>query len=185
MRLLALVLVAAVGCGHVQLPQTEALPAAPAGLSAEQLLSVASAAERIGDGLRAQQYLRAASQAGASTQQTLPWLMRLYIADGQYRLAIDAAGEHLRSHPDQVELRLLLAGLYEVTQLEAAAIEQYERVLTRAPSEARAHFALASLLREHGREPGRVDQHFRAYLALEPDGQGAAEARTALLKELP
>lgn len=173
------------GCAHLPAPAEPGERDTPGSLSTDQLLSIASAAEQMGDGLRAQQYLRAASHAGASPERTLPWLLRLYVADGQYRLAIDAARDHLRSHPEQIELRLLLAGLYEVTQLDAAAVEQYERVLAQKPDESRAHYALAALLREHDREPGRVDAHFRAYLALEPDGPGSAEARTALLKELP
>jgi hypothetical protein len=41
------------------------------------------------------------------------------------------------------------------------------------------------MLHERGREPGRADQHFRAYLSLEPHGDNAAEARAALLTELP
>lgn len=176
---------AAAGCAHVGPGVKESAPASLQPLAAEQLLVVARAAEQLGDGLRAQQYLLSALRAGAQPQRVLPWLLRLYVADGQYRLAIDTAREHLRVHPRDTGLRILLAGLYEATELEAVALEQYERVIASAPEDARAHFALAALLRERGREPGRADQHFRAYLALDPQGENADEARAALLTELP
>jgi tetratricopeptide (TPR) repeat protein len=171
------------GCAHT------ATPVAPhtevPELQVNQLLEVAALAERRGDPLRAQQYVLAARKAGADADKTLPWLLRLYIQDNQYRAAIEAAKEQLRHHPEQSELRMLLAGLYEATDLDVAAVEQYERVLVTRPSDAHAHFAMATLLHENGHEPGRADEHFRAYLALEPQGANAAQARSLLLKELP
>lgn len=170
------------GCAHVSAPTNFT---APQPLQAEELLAIASAAEQTGDGLRAQQYLLAALNAGISRERALPRLLRSYVADGQYRLAIDVARDFLRAKPDDVDLHLLLARLYEATELEAGAVEEYERIIAAAPSDARAHFALASLLHEHGSEPGRADEHFRAYLALAPRGEDARAARAALLKELP
>lgn len=146
---------------------------------------MAAAAERVGDGLRAQQYLLMARQRGADLGKTLPWLLRLYVSDGQYRVAIDTARVYLELHPEQLTLRILLATLYEATALDIAAIDQYERVLSVAPSEPRAHYALASLLHRNQQERLRADQHFRAYLALEPNGPAADRARSLLLKELP
>ena len=172
---------AASSCAHVNAPARE--PERP--LGAEQLLVVARAAEQLGDRLRAQQYLMSALRAGAEARRVLPWLLSLYVADNQYRLAIDTAREYLRVHPRDSGMRMLLAGLYEATELEVGALEQYERVIASAPNEPRAHFALASLLRERGREPGRADEHFRAYLSLDPRGENADEARAALLTELP
>lgn len=182
MRLMLLMALGLLGCAHIT---TGAPETAPQALQAEQLLAIASAAEQVGDGLRAQQYLLAALHAGANQEHALPWLLRLYVTDSQYRLAIDTARDYLRAKPDAVELRLLLARLYEATQLEAGAVEEYERVITVAPNEARAHFALAALLHAQGNEPGRADQHFRSYLALAPQGENAKEARAALLQELP
>ena len=176
-------LIAASGCAHVAAPAKE--PSVERALEAEELLVVAAAAEQLGDGLRAQQYLLSALRMGADAQRVLPWLLRLYVADSQYRLAIDTAREHLRVHPRDTGLRMLLAGLYEATELEAGALEQYERVIATSPQDARAHFALASLLHERGGEPGRADTHFRAYLSLDPHGENADEAQAALLTELP
>ena len=175
--------IAANGCAHV--PASASEPTAERPLDAEELLVIAQVAEQMGDGLRAQQYLLSALRAGADARRVMPWILRLYVADSQYRLAIDTARDYLRVHPRDAGMRMLLAGLYEATELELGALDQYERVIAASPSEPRAHFALASLLHEQGREPGRADAHFRAYLALDPDGENADEARAALLTELP
>jgi Tfp pilus assembly protein PilF len=175
---LCLFLTGCAGTAHTATPAN-----IPPPLQAAELLEIARRAEQLGDTLRAQQYLLAAARSGASAQQTLPWLLRLYIADGQYRLAIDTARETLRRHPEQHALRILLASLYEATDLDSAAVEEYERALQAQPDDARAHFALAALLQPH--EPGRADTHYRAYLALAPQGEDAARARAALLQELP
>jgi len=150
-----------------------------------QLLEVASAADRLGDSLRAQHYLVAARRAGASDDIVVPRLIRLYIADGQYRLAVDVVLDRLRRRPQEDDLRLLLAGLYEALELEELAIEHYERVLVSSPAEPRAHYALGTIYYQRSRDLVRADQHFRAYLAAEPAGANAAEARSLLLKELP
>jgi len=175
-------LAASSACAHVsKLPGNDS----PEPLSAAQLLEVAHATEQMGDRLRTQQYLLAALRAGADENQTVKWLLRLYVADGQYRLATEHAEDQLRRHPQDQELRLLLASLYDATEMSAFAIEQYERVLSTDPDEARAHFALATLLHDSRRDPLAADRHYRAYLALEPRGADAAEARSLLLKELP
>lgn len=176
------VVVAVGGCAHApEVSRAEALQP----LTAEQLLAIASAAEQLGDRLRAQQYLHAARQAGADPELVLRRSLRLYVADGQYRIAIDTVREHLRSRPQQARLRLLLAELYEATQLDAQALDEYEHVLQITPSEPRAHFALATLLHERGHDPARADRHYRAYLELAPHGPDAAEARSHLLQEMP
>jgi tetratricopeptide (TPR) repeat protein len=109
----------------------------------------------------------------------------MYVADGQYRLAIDLAENFLRTHPRDRSVRLFLGTLYAALASEAKAIEQYARVLAEAPDDAQTHFALASTLHQSGRERARADEHFRAYLALEPEGPHAEEARSLLLTELP
>jgi tetratricopeptide (TPR) repeat protein len=154
-------------------------------MSPDDLLAVADLAERSGDTLRAQQYLRSALESGIDTKQVLVRLLRLYVADGQYRSAIESAHEGLRLHAHDIALRLLLADLYRATDLTAAAQEQYERVLAEAPDQARAHLELGQLLHESGRDSARADEHFRTYLSLRPDGPEAGDVRARLLKELP
>jgi Flp pilus assembly protein TadD len=168
------------GCAHAASQRSE--PARP---SAEQLYAVARVAEERGDGLRAQQYYVAALQAGYASRVLIPRLLRLYIADGQYRLAIARARETLHEHGEDYALRLLLAELYRAAELDVPAEHEYQRVLDAQPSNARAHLELALLLQQAGRDAGRADGHLRAYLALEPEGPGANEARGRLMKELP
>lgn len=176
------IVLAAVGCAaQTANVRRDASPL----LSAEQLLAIADVAARGGDRLRAQQYLQKSLRDGAPPERVLPRLLQLYLDDGQYRLAIDTLRDHLHEHPRQPQPRLLLGDLYAATQLTAAAIDEYERVLELAPDSARAHFALASLLHELGSDPGRADRHFRAYLASAPAGRHADEARSLLLEAVP
>ena len=153
-------------------------------LSAPQLLAVAAALEQSGDTVRAEQYLQQALKQGASESEAVPRLLRMYVADGQYRLAIDQAENHLRKHPRDRGVRLFLGTLYGALGEELDALSQYERVLAEAPEDAQAHFAMASVLHESGRERARADRHFRAYLTLEPRGPHAEEARSLLLTEV-
>jgi tetratricopeptide (TPR) repeat protein len=164
---------------------TVAKAPATAALSIQQLLEVATVLEQSGDTVRAEQYLHAALKQGGDETAIVPRLLRLYIADGQYRLAIDQAEHQLRRHPRDHGLRLFVAALHTAVGADALAVEQYERVLKDAPRNAEAHFALACLLHDTNREPGRADEHFRAYLAIEPRGHYADEARALLLTEMP
>lgn len=173
---------AAISCAA---PAATMRPESQHTLTGDQLLAIAEVAERGGDHLRAQQYLQTALNIGVDPERVLPQLLHLYIADGQYRLAIDMLQHQLRTHPQQSRLRLLLADLYAATQLTAAAVDEYERVLTAAPDSARAHYALATLLHDAGYERARADQHFRAYLASAPTGPHADEARSLLLEAMP
>jgi tetratricopeptide (TPR) repeat protein len=153
-------------------------------LSAAQLLAVADALEQSGDTVRAEQYLQQALKLGAPARAVVPRLLRMYVADGQYRLAIDQAENHLRKHPRDHGVRLFLATLYGALGQELHALRQYERVLAEEPKDAQAHFAMASVLHEAGHEHARADEHFRAYLALEPYGAHAEEARALLLSDV-
>lgn len=180
-----MVLLCALGCAGAPGERAPARPPAPAALSNEQLLEVAALLERRGDTLRASQYLSLALDRGADEARVVPRLLRLYVRDRQYRLAIELAEHHLRRHPGDVRARFFLASLYTGLGMTAAAAGQYERVLAARPAWADAHFALASLLRDGDQDLARADAHYRAYLQLQPRGVHAEEARAALLTELP
>jgi tetratricopeptide (TPR) repeat protein len=171
-------LAALAGCARTGLsaPRDARAPAAA------DFLEVADAADKLGASLRAQQYLTAALEAGAEETKVVPRLLVLYVADGQYRLAIDQSENYLRRHPDDRQVRLLLSTLYTAVGDDESAVAQYERLLALSPRAAYAHFALASLLHERGGASARADAHFRAYLELAPRGEHAAEARGLLLK---
>lgn len=153
-------------------------------LDTRQMLEIAAVLEQRGDSVRAEQYLQQALKQGASEAVVMPRLLRLYLADGQYRRALDQAENQLRKRPRDRGLRLLLGSLYMALGYETEAVAQYARVLSDQPNDAQAHYALASALHQSGRELDRADRHFRAYLALEPQGAHAEEARSLLLTEL-
>jgi tetratricopeptide (TPR) repeat protein len=179
--LCAALLALALGCAEAQHPASPQ----PRALSAAQLLEIAALLEARGDALRSGQYLSLAIERGASQARVVPQLLRLYVRDGQYRLAVERAENYLRGHPRDVRTRFILGSLYLGLGMNERAAQQYQLVLAAAPERADAHFALASLLREQGRDLARADSHFRAYLQLNPRGAHAEEARSALLQELP
>jgi thioredoxin-like negative regulator of GroEL len=150
-----------------------------------ELLEIAQLLALNGQGMRAQQYLREALRQGAPAERVVPRLLQLYVADAQYRLAADLAEHYLRAHPRDRGVRLFLGAVYAALAQDVPAVEQYARVVAQAPDDAQAHFALASTLHDAGREPLRADKHYRAYLALEPQGDHAEEVRALLLTELP
>ena len=173
-------LLSLVGCAHAA--SAEPTTAESAGV---KLLEVAEHAARAGDTLRTQQYLLAALASGVDDPRIMPWLLRSYVADGQYRSAIHQARERLSVRADDLPLRLLLASLYRATGLDASALEQYQEVLAREPNQARAHLELAMMLHENGSDVASAEQHFQAYLRLEPKGHDAAAARARLLRVVP
>jgi tetratricopeptide (TPR) repeat protein len=154
------------------------------GLHTEQMLEIASVLEQNGDRVRAAQYLQHALKQGAPPAQVMPRLLHLYLADGQYRQALDQAENQLRKQPRDRSLRLFLGSLYMALGYETEAVTHYARVLAEQPKDAQAHYALASALHQSGRELDRADRHFRAYLELEPHGPHAEEARSLLLMEV-
>lgn len=152
---------------------------------AKQLVEIADVLTARGDSVRAQQYLLRAQQLHAPESVVLPRLLRLYVADGQYRLAIEHAEHSLHRHPRDAELREFVATLYAAIGQVDHALAQYEAVIARTPDNADVHYAIASLLRRSGSELARASDHYRAYLALAPEGEHAEEARAGLLAELP
>lgn len=154
-------------------------------LSGAQLLEMADVLSQRGDYVRAGQYLSAAQAHGVSDRQVIGRLLRLDSAAGQYRLAIEHAEAFLRKHPAELGVRECLAAFYAAIGSSVDAAREYERVLRERPDDPELHFALATLLREAGIERARMDAHYRAYVALAPDGRHADEARAQLFEELP
>lgn len=171
------------GCAALHKPSSRGddVPA----LAQGQLLELADLLAQRGDSVRAQQYLLLAEKQGAPSDQVLPRLLKLYVADGQYRLAIEHAEHCLRRRPSDTRLRELVASLYAAVGYNDAAVTAYEAVLRSEPNNAHVHYSLAALLRELGGEYVRIDRHYRAYLTLDPRGEHAEEARAGLLEALP
>jgi len=151
----------------------------------DKLLARGKAFARMGDLTRAEQYLTAALDEGADSQEVLPLLLRICVEAGRYRDAVAHAQAELRLRPHNPPLRFLLASLHHAIGNASAAREQFERVLAKRPNHAEAHYALAVIARDEEGDLMRADRHFREYLRLRPNGPHAEDARNSLLRSVP
>ena len=139
----------------------------------------------VGDATRAEQYYAAALAAGGAPQRLVRRLIRVCVGDQRYRAALAYAGDYLRRHPRDDEVRFaratIAAGVGE-TELARADLT---RLAASAPNNAEVHFALAVLLRDDFSDLPRARAHFARYLALAPRGSNAAQARAAAEDEQP
>ena len=139
---------------------------------------------RAGDSLRAQEYFATAIDSGGDADLILPQLMRAAVAGMRYQAAIRYFEDFgsLMSRDHRAELGLVVGVLYlGVDQPERARIA-LEKSLKLRPNNARAHFLLGQILRDELGDYAGSDAHYRAYLALEPNGDDALAARAGLLK---
>jgi Tfp pilus assembly protein PilF len=151
----------------------------------ERLLARGLGFAQVGDLTRAEQYLVAALDAGASPDTVLPKLLVVCIANAHYRAGIEYAAPELQRTPENASLRFVLAELEALTGDTAAARENLGRVTEARPHEAGPHFAYARLLRDAFGDVVGADREFRAYLQIEPHGEHADEARAHVLKAVP
>lgn len=186
LTLALLATLAALGCGGVR-PQSarsaqaaERVERVP---TRDELVMIGDGFAGRGDHVRAAQYWVRALDEGAPSSEVLPKLLRAYIADQQYRLAVKCAEDQLRLETRAPGLRMLAGRLHEALGRPREAIGHYTRAVREAPHAPEAHFALASALHRVGYERARADQHYRRYLTLQPDGPYAERARAALLTE--
>jgi len=152
--------------------------------SADKLLLRGKAFANVGDLTRAEQYLALAVESGANHAEALPLLLRVCVEAKRYRVAIDYAEPELRKHPQNIQLRFLVASLYLITGDAMTARMHLEKVVAGNPNAPDPHFALATLLRDESGERFRAEKHFKEYLRLAPEGGHADEARASLLQEV-
>jgi tetratricopeptide (TPR) repeat protein len=148
----------------------------------EKLLERGLAFAQVGDLTRAEQYLVAALDAGASPDAVLPKLLVVCVANAHYRAGISYASPELQRNPDNASLRFVVAELEALTGDAAAAREDLGKVTEAQPADPAPHFAYARLLRDEIGDRAGADREFRAYLSLDPRGEHANEARAFLLK---
>jgi predicted Zn-dependent protease len=114
----------------------------------------------------------------------LPRLLRVCVGAQRYRAAVEYARPYLERDPDTWPLRFLVASIHIGLGEPRSAQRHLELLLVHNPRHAEAHFTLAQLLRDDLHDPAQADVHFREYLALEPEGTHASEARDGLLTPL-
>ena len=136
-----------------------------------------AAAER-GDTVRAEQYFTLALDRGHDARQVLPALLGVCLKSSRLRAALNYAEPYLQNHPDDHELRYLVASIHAGLGAADQARTELERLLRDAPGHADGHFLLAIL--ELDAAPERTKAHFKSYLALEPSGAHAADVRERL-----
>lgn len=176
--LLVLFLLALPGCGGATPPPRE--PQAPMAGPAQrdELFELGRRAAERGDSVRAEQYLSLALEHGYAKERALPLLLRVCVAGSRLRAALDHAEPYLREHPEEDQLRLLVAsihlGLAQVDQARA----QLDVLLRRNPRFEEALFFRGTILLSSDAEAARAD--LRAYLDLAPKGIHAPEVRSRL-----
>lgn len=151
----------------------------------ENLVDRGKAFAAVGDTTRAEEYLSAALDQGATPNEVLPLLLQVCVQTGRYRSAIQHAENHLRKHPEDVRTRFVLGTIYSAIGETRDAKTALESVVAARPDESKAHYALAVLARDSESDVVGADRHFREYLRIEPEGSHAEEARASLLKRMP
>jgi tetratricopeptide (TPR) repeat protein len=174
--------------GACAAPQTQVdtaeTPAHRARAAQAELLGQSQVFARAGDWMRAEQYVALALEQGADSARVTRLLVDACVRGQRYRAAAEHAERHLRSHPGDSQLRLVYALLLLGLDQPTSAARELEQLLTLEPANAVAHFVLGSLQREHVRDPVSADNHFRAYLALAPQGAYAERARSLTLIQM-
>jgi predicted Zn-dependent protease len=128
-----------------------------------------------GDSVRAEQYLAAALREGHDWRQTLPPLLRVCLTGSRLRAGLNYAGPYLRSHPDELWLRYLVATVYLGLGQPLRAREHLHAIRGKTPYEARTEYLLGHTEWEGFGNAAGAAEHFRAYLRVEPTGANARE----------
>lgn len=137
-----------------------------------------------GDILRAQEYFAASLKAGADEKVVLPMLLRVCVAERNYRLAIEYAESALTRDPKNSRLRLLSGTLHASVGDMARSRERLERAANELANEADVQFTVAVSFRDDANDVIMADKYFRRYLALAPTGEHADEAKGSLMEQI-
>jgi len=144
-----------------------------------ELFRRGQAAAKQGDSVRAEQYLSMALERGFDDKKVLPIMLEVCLSSNRLRAALNHAERYLRDHPEDQNLRYLVAtiqlGLGQTEQAQIAL----NHLLRTNPKNANAHYLLG-VLESAGSGSTRANQHFLEYLQLAPNGEHAAEVRSRL-----
>jgi Flp pilus assembly protein TadD len=149
-------------------------------LTKEQLLERGKMFSVVGDHTRAEQYFTSAIEAGADELRVFPLLLASCLNDGRLRLAAQYSEDYLKRHPNDVRVRLVLGTIYSAIGENTLAEVELRRVIAQQPTDAQAHYALATLLREARPQQSEAEVHYREYLRLAPNGDYAPQVRETL-----
>lgn len=167
-------------CGCAHLAPAETIPDALGKVSPEELFEEGVWHASRGDSLRAEQYFGAARDRGYPPQRVVAWLMVVCVAANRYRAALDHASIHLRRHPSNWWLRLVVASIHDALgDFEAARVE-LEQVVSADPARALPHYRLGLLYQERFGDLARAARHLERYRQLDPHGAHSSEVEILL-----
>jgi hypothetical protein len=113
---------------------------------------------RLGDSLRAEQYLARALERGHDPPETLRWLIGVCVDGARLRAAIHYARPHIEAHPEALRLRYVVATLYLGLAQPLPARAELREIVLRAPRWAEARALLDGVEAELARKGlARVD----------------------------
>lgn len=151
--------------------------------SAQQLFDAGQALAKQADLIRAEQYLSAAIERGFARGRALPLLMRVCIAGSRLASALQYATPYLQQHPQDHELRYLVAAVHVGLEHHEQARTELLHVLDDAPDFAPAHYLLAILLRDELHDKRAAREHFVIHQRLAPGSPHGAEIAAWLREE--
>ena len=149
-------------------------------ITGEDLFGLAMTHVQQSDLLRAEQYLNAARKSGYDEPMTVFWLVRVCVWAGRYHSALRHAASHLRDHPHNLSLRLVVASIHEALGNFELATSQLESIVEAAPRWALPRYRLGMLHRQTASPMEWARFHLEAYLRLDPNGVHADEVGAAL-----
>lgn len=168
------------GCDHSAVRRGADTRIEVPAVTSEELFEIGLAQARQGDLLRAEQYIVAAGNRGYDEPTVAYWLVRVCVAAGRYHSALDHAARYLRDDPSNWRLRLIVASIHEALGDFDRARLELQHIVSDRPESPLPHYRLAMIYSRQASEMQRAAAHFEAYLALDPEGQHAAEVETLL-----
>jgi tetratricopeptide (TPR) repeat protein len=179
-KTLAVLGMLSVGCGAQAMPDSRAnLQVLRREHTVDNLTRRGLAFADMGDLTRAEQYLAAALEQGASPRQVVPPLLHVCVAAGRHRAALVYAREYGAPLASDPQFGFVLAVLESAVGDQDVAVTLLRRTVRALPAHAEAHYQLALLLLLRGGDD-EAGLHLHEYLKLAPEGKFADDAREKL-----
>ncbi|HMA92188.1 MAG TPA: hypothetical protein VKP30_05855, partial [Polyangiaceae bacterium] len=165
-----------VSCARTPVVQATAMTARESPV-AELVARGREAAQR-GDAVRAEQYLGLAIERGADAGAVLPLLLDACVRGSHLRAALNHAEPYLRLHPQDDQLRYLVANIHLGLGQNVQARKELLLLLRRDESNADAHFLLGVVEFTTDRESSA--RHFHAAARYTQDEEQRVQAQSRL-----
>jgi tetratricopeptide (TPR) repeat protein len=166
------------GCASRTTQQEARASSESAQPSSVELFRLGKTAFERGDSIRAEQYFALARKEGYEPRLVIPVLIQVCLQGSRLRAALNHAEPFLLEHPEEEELRYLVATIHlSLGQSDAARME-LQQLLQRSSVLADAFYLMGII--DLTDDPSSARHHFQEYLRLSPGGSHAAEVRSRL-----